>query len=128
MRASFGEVMRKGPVSSHNAGWRLAVAPAPLDRRAMLSREAFLEVVRNAPLVSIDVVVRDARGSVLVGLRNNRPARGWWFVPGGVIRKNERLEQAFRRISQAELGGAQELAATRFLGPFEHLYEDNFAG
>ncbi len=94
----------------------------------MLSREDFLEVVRNAPLVSIDLVVRDPRGRVLLGLRNNRPARGWWFVPGGVIRKDERLEQAFRRISQVELGSVQELAAARFLGPFEHLYEDNFAG
>lgn len=94
----------------------------------MLSREDFLEVVRNAPLVSIDLVARGHEGRVLLGLRNNRPAQGWWFVPGGVVRKGERLEQAFRRISQAELGRGQELAGARFLGPFEHLYEDNFAG
>jgi colanic acid biosynthesis protein WcaH len=94
----------------------------------MLSCEAFLEVVRNAPLVSIDLVVRDPQGRVLLGLRNNRPASGWWFVPGGVVRKDERLAQAFRRISQTELGNVQKFAAARFLGPFEHLYEDNFAG
>jgi colanic acid biosynthesis protein WcaH len=94
----------------------------------MLSREDFLVVVRNAPLVSIDLIVRDAQGRVLLGLRNNRPARGWWFVPGGVVRKDERLEQAFRRISEAELGTIRERAAARFIGPYEHLYEDNFAG
>jgi GDP-mannose mannosyl hydrolase len=94
----------------------------------MLSREAFLQVVRNAPLVSIDLIVRNTDGLVLLGLRENRPAQGWWFVPGGVVYKDERLEQAFRRISEAELGSTQELTAARFIGPHEHLYEDNFAG
>jgi colanic acid biosynthesis protein WcaH len=36
--------------------------------------------------VSIDLIVRDADGRVLLGLRNNRPARDWWFVPGGIVR------------------------------------------
>jgi colanic acid biosynthesis protein WcaH len=94
----------------------------------MLSREDFLQVVRSAPLVSIDLIVRNADGLVLLGLRNNRPARGWWFVPGGIVRKDERLEQAFRRISEAELGSGQELSAARLIGHYEHLYEDNFAG
>ena len=36
----------------------------------------FLEVVIRAPLVSIDLIVRDAAGRVLLGLRRNAPARG----------------------------------------------------
>jgi len=63
----------------------------------------------------------------LVGLRNNAPARGWWFVPGGVVRKNERFEAAFRRISTTELGVTLALSDARFLGPYEHFYDDNFA-
>ena len=94
----------------------------------MLSREDFIQVVRNAPLVSIDLIVRDSGGRVLLGMRNNRPAQGWWFVPGGIVRKNERLQQAFRRISEAELGSVHELDTARSLGQYEHLYEDNFAG
>ena len=102
--------------------------PCLLTPPAMLSREDFLQLVRNAPLVSIDLIVRDAQGRVLLGLRNNRPAQGWWFVPGGIVRKGERLEQAFRRISEAELGSVHELSAARSLGHYEHLYDDNFAG
>jgi colanic acid biosynthesis protein WcaH len=94
----------------------------------MLSREDFIQLVRNAPLVSIDLIVRNPDGMALLGLRNNRPAQGWWFVPGGIIRKDERLAQAFRRISDAELGSVYELSAARSLGTYEHLYEDNFAG
>src|SRR5450830_138978 len=31
---------------------------------------------------------------LLLGRRINAPARGWWFTPGGRIRKNEALVQA----------------------------------
>lgn len=90
-----------------------------------LPREAFLEVVRNTPLVSVDLVVRDARDRVLVGLRTNEPARGWWFVPGGRVYKDERLAAAFARITLAELGVTRELASARPLGVYEHLYDTN---
>ena len=39
-----------------------------------LSTQDFLTVVRLAPLVSLDLVVLNHRGQVLVGLRTNRPA------------------------------------------------------
>ena len=68
-----------------------------------LEREDFRTAVRLSPLVSIDLVVRDAAGRVLLGWRNNRPAQHCWFVPGGSIRKQETLDAAFRRISHGEL-------------------------
>jgi colanic acid biosynthesis protein WcaH len=80
------------------------------------------------PLVSIDLIVSDYSGRVLVGHRRNRPALGTWFVPGGRICKNERLDAAFTRIVDSELGIAgMERSAARFCGLFEHLYADNFA-
>ena len=94
----------------------------------MLPRETFDLVVRHAPLVSFDLLVRDAQGRLLVGRRTNRPARDTWFVPGGRIEKDERLAAAFRRITRAELGVEVELEAARFVGYFEHHYPDNRAG
>ncbi len=93
-----------------------------------LSREDFLTVVRLAPLVSLDLVVSNACGEVLVGLRTNRPAEGFWFVPGGRIQKDERMDAAFRRLTGEELGRPMGLAEASLLGVYEHLYEDNFAG
>ena len=90
-----------------------------------LPREQFLEVVARAPLVSIDLVVHDAAGRVLLGLRRNAPARGFWFVPGGIIRKNETLEMAYRRISRAELGIELQRSGSRLLGAYEHFYAEN---
>jgi len=48
-----------------------------------LSQEDFATVVRSTPLISIDLVVENERGEFLLGQRTNRPAQGYWFVPGG---------------------------------------------
>ena len=88
----------------------------------------FAQVVRLTPLVSVDLVVRNAAGEMLVGWRRNRPARDTWFVPGGRVGKDERIADAFARLAREELDAALTIADARFLGVFEHLYDDNFAG
>lgn len=97
--------------------------PRPAPRS--LDADALRHVVRSAPLVSIDLIVRDPAGRVLLGLRSNEPARGWYFVPGGMIRKNESLAEAFARILTGETGLAGDFAAARLLGAYEHFYDTN---
>ncbi|MBW0448386.1 GDP-mannose mannosyl hydrolase [bacterium M00.F.Ca.ET.228.01.1.1] len=95
----------------------------------MLTQLDFLDVVRLTPLVSIDLIVSDADGRILIGHRRNRPAQGTWFVPGGRILKDETLDAAFSRIADAELGVPRlARSSARFEGVFEHHYSDNFAG
>lgn len=96
----------------------------------MLTHENFLNVVDAAPLVAVDLMVVRAGTDVLLGLRNNRPAQGFWFVPGGRIRKNESLKLALKRVMGNELG-LQPNALPRSpqaLGAYEHFYDDCFAG
>lgn len=90
-----------------------------------LPRDDFAQVIRHTPLVSIDLIVRDESDRVLVGLRVNRPARGTWFTPGGRINKDERMDDAFLRISHAELGRPIPRGAASLLGVYEHHYDDN---
>lgn len=97
------------------------------ENKPLLPQGQWLEVVERAPLVSIDLIVQDPEDRVLLGWRNNEPARGTWFVPGGVVRKNERLDQAFSRIAKSELALNLQRGQARFAGVFEHLYESNFA-
>lgn len=94
----------------------------------MLSTEDFLRVVHGAPLVAIDLVVAEPGGRILLGRRRNRPAQGTWFVPGGRIRKDERLDDAFARVAADELGLDIRRHEARMLGVYEHFYPDNFAG
>jgi colanic acid biosynthesis protein WcaH len=90
----------------------------------LLAPDKFLEVIEAAPLVSADLIIRNPAGEILLGKRSNPPAQGFWFVPGGRIRKNETIPQALQRISQAELHTA--LAHATLLGVYDHIYPDNF--
>ena len=97
-----------------------------------LDLPTFTTVVAASPLVSMDLVlVRDQR-EVLLGLRSNRPAQGYWFVPGGRIYKSERMQAALQRIAQTELGLGDALGRgqvrPQWLGSYEHFYDDSFSG
>ena len=85
-------------------------------------------VIRLTPLVAIDFIIRNARDEILLGLRSNEPARDWYFVPGGMILKNERLADAFTRLLKAETNYAASIDDARFLGAFEHFYKNNRFG
>ncbi|WP_154114984.1 GDP-mannose mannosyl hydrolase [Vibrio cincinnatiensis] len=93
-----------------------------------LDKETFKTIVASTPLVSIDLIIRNSCNQVLLGLRTNRPAQGFWFVPGGRIGKDETFEQAFLRLTQLELGYPIPLKDASFLAPYQHLYSDNFSG
>ncbi|PHR99346.1 MAG: GDP-mannose mannosyl hydrolase [Oceanobacter sp.] len=90
-----------------------------------LDRETFKTIIDTTPLVSIDLLVRNSQGQILVGKRVNRPAQGYWFVPGGRILKNERLSEAFSRLTEAELGVQLDIKNARYLGLYEHFYDDS---
>lgn len=94
----------------------------------LLDDATFRAVVATTPLVSIDLVVRRADGHMLLGLRNNRPAQGCWFVPGGRIRRGETLDEAFERLTKTELGVKLARRDARLLGVYEHLYQDSVFG
>lgn len=95
---------------------------------AELSQADFENVRRWAPLVAMDLIVQDRRGRILLGKRLNEPAKGQWFVPGGRIRKDEGLKDAFARIVAGELGKegrlrvSSDLEDSVFMGVFEHHY------
>lgn len=78
-------------------------------------------IVRNVPIVSVDLVVCSPHGVVL-GKRMNDPAKGEWFVPGGRVRKHERLTEAVHRLAREELG-IEDVTVRESLGAYEHLYD-----
>ncbi|SER14881.1 colanic acid biosynthesis protein WcaH [Amphritea atlantica] len=90
-----------------------------------LTSDNFRLVVDSTPLISIDLVVKDPDGSVLLGKRLNKPAKDYWFVPGGRVLKNETLADAFLRLTEAELGIKVPIQSARYLGLYEHFYDDS---
>ena len=95
-----------------------------------LSETEFTKFVSKMPLVSIDIcILKDRR--ILLGRRKNCPAKDFYFVPGGRIRKNEKINKAIDRILINEIGykfNIDKIKNTKFLGVYEHFYNDNFLG
>jgi len=93
----------------------------------MLPFQIFKEIVEHTPLVSIDFVVRAPDKKVLLGKRVNRPAKEYWFVPGGRILKNETFKESFERLLDEELGLKVSDIKIKPLGVYQHFYEDSFS-
>ena len=93
-----------------------------------LNKSDFSNVIKNTPLVAIDLCVLKGR-EILLGKRINPPAKNFYFVPGGRILKSELIRNALKRILNNELGltplNDKEIYI-KSLGLYEHFYEDNF--
>ena len=94
-------------------------------KTSMLPVGIFKNIIASTPLISIDLIVKNKKGEILLGKRVNRPAQGFWFVPGGRVLKDESFDCAFNRLIKAELG-LNEVTST-FKGIYQHFYEDNFS-
>jgi colanic acid biosynthesis protein WcaH len=94
----------------------------------LLNHSDLNTVIRLAPLVAIDLIIRDTADRVLLGLRNNEPAKGYFFVPGGIILKDEPLAEAFARIIKTETNYSATIEQARLIGAFDHFYQTNRSG
>lgn len=88
-------------------------------------KDTYLNVIKNTQLVSVDLIVK-YDNKILVGKRKNNPAKGYYFVPGSRVYKNETINQAVERVSWEELGCKFTISQFTFKGIHEHIYENNF--
>lgn len=91
----------------------------------MLTNNEFKEVIKLTPLVAIDMIF-EYNNKILLGERKNEPAKGYYFIPGGRILKNETLDEAFNRLSFIELGIKLNKEDFKFHMNTQHIYDNNF--
>ena len=91
----------------------------------LLNQEVFASIIHNTPLISIDLIVENIKGQILLGKRINEPAKDFWFVPGGRIFKDETLDTAFARIVENEIGLDIKRKDAMFIDVYEHFYKNN---
>jgi colanic acid biosynthesis protein WcaH len=93
-----------------------------------LTKEDFYLVIEKTPLVSVDFFITTKDNKVLLGYRNNDPAYGTYFTPGGVIYKNEIINDSIRRVLKNEIGLDYELLKKyiTFNKVYTHIYPNNF--
>jgi len=89
----------------------------------MLNDTTFKTIIDYAPLISIDILLKND-DKVLLGKRINKPAQGYFFSTGGRVHKNETITNAMARIAKNELNITVTLTP-KFIGVFEHFYGDD---
>ncbi|MDA7754888.1 NUDIX domain-containing protein [Pseudomonadales bacterium] len=94
----------------------------------MLEKEIFKTIVKNTPLVSIDLcIVWD--GKILLGKRKNDPLKGFFFTPGGRILKNEVHIDCLKRVASSELGLIiDDIRQAKLMGVWDHFYANSIFG
>ena len=70
----------------------------------------------------MDLIIFSEEKGILMGKRNNYPAKGFYFVPGGRIYKNEERDLGFKRISSSEIGVTLDFTNSQLIDIFEHFY------
>jgi colanic acid biosynthesis protein WcaH len=76
-------------------------------------------ILAHVPVACVDVAVV-CDGCVLLVRREDPPARGQWWVPGGRVLKGERMKEAARRKAREEVG------VDCHVGPIIHTAETIF--
>ena len=63
--------------------------------------EIYKQVLQSMPIPCVDLLVTNEQGQVLLVRRNNEPAQGQWWFPGGRVHFGEpRLDAARRKLKE----------------------------
>jgi colanic acid biosynthesis protein WcaH len=91
----------------------------------MLDVRTFSTIVKNTPLISLDLCLV-CEGKILLCERGNEPLKGQWFTPGGRIYKNETWQNALLRIAQTELAlPNNKIEEFVLMGVWDHFYSNS---
>ena len=90
------------------------------ERVEWIPDDVWSDIVEYVPIASVDLLVVIDDG-LLLAKRQNEPAKGEWFVPGGRIQKGESLEEAVHRVAREELD--VDVVIEEKLGAYDHRYE-----
>ncbi|MFH0808039.1 MAG: NUDIX domain-containing protein [archaeon] len=68
-----------------------------------IPEEKYKEILELMPIACVDLVIFYC-GKIFLAKRINEPVKGQWFLPGGRIMKNEKLNDVVMRKAKEETG------------------------
>jgi ADP-ribose pyrophosphatase YjhB (NUDIX family) len=89
-----------------------------------LSYEEFLKSLRLSPRLTVELVVTNAKGEILLLKRDKEPFKANWHLPGSFLLRGEAISDCFRRISLDEIGTELSYSDAKFKGLFENIQGD----
>ena len=79
----------------------------------------------NMPISAKDLLFYSDKKGLLMGKRINKPAKDYYFVPGGRVFKNENRSNAIKRIAKEEVGYLFNNDKFSSIGIYDHFYLDS---
>lgn len=68
-----------------------------------LPYDEFVRIYSTVPRLTVDVLIKTKDG-VLLTKRAIPPSEGYWYIPGGTVLIDEKVEDAVKRVAKEELG------------------------
>jgi colanic acid biosynthesis protein WcaH len=84
-----------------------------------ISSVLYDQMIKCMPIVSVEALIVMDEGLLFLR-RNNQPAKGEWWFPGGRIRKGESLQQALRREVKEETG--LEISSYKLINVYSRVF------
>ena len=91
----------------------------------ILSKDLWKKIVMNMPIPAKDLLFYSDQKGLLMGKRINKPAKDYYFVPGGRVFKNENRNNAIKRIAEEEVGYLINPDNSSSIGIYDHFYFDS---
>ena len=82
-------------------------------------------IVGNMPIPAKDLLFFSNEKGLLMGKRLNKPAKDFYFVPGGRVFKNENKENAIKRIASEEIDLSINPIDCVPIGTYDHFYDES---
>lgn len=86
-----------------------------------IDQNQYSQFLEKMPICCVDIIVH-YKGKVLLLCRNNHPAKGEWYPPGGRVHKHELLEDAAIRKTFEETGLKVKVKSK--VGVYETIFKE----
>jgi ADP-ribose pyrophosphatase YjhB (NUDIX family) len=80
----------------------------------------FVKIKNNIPLSCVDIILKNDKNEFLLVKRSIEPYKNRWCLPGGIVKRGEKLENKIKEIAKKELGIT--LQSWKPIGFYEKIY------
>jgi len=84
--------------------------------------ELYKTIASVMPIPAIEAIIINSKNEILVLKRNNPPAKGEWWFPGGRIRRGETFLQTLTREVKEETG--LDVKVLGLVGVYERIFPE----
>lgn len=92
----------------------------------MINKKLYKKIQEVIPICCVDILILNKKNEFLLLKRNNEPARGLWWIPGGRILKGELIEKAAIRKAEEETG--LKVKIKKLIGVKETIFKKGVFG